>query len=373
MKQFFNIVLPMAGRGSRFREEGYTESKPFINVNGRYMIEHVIQNLGIKFDSNFKFIIICQKADYEKYDFNFINKLIGHDNVEIITLDKTTEGAACTLLTAKDFIDNKFNFFKEPEPVVDPDTVEELFRLYDKLYMQIPIDTDQQSHKYLVEQSSELYQVDKQLESIQPLLDEVASLRGQLLEANRQILELEAKLAGGGQIDFADAEQLALVRTELAAAQNTITALASATTTTAGPTTSPVVDEIIDSLYDKKGSLFYCRRIMEDRKYYRRLTRRGAYRNTLISSRYQQRYYWLFEERNYGNTGTYRGYFIPNSLDEARIITMDFLINELKKGYTAEEIVSAIKSRGSFKNNISIRTKTYKDPEKETGVLYQVK
>ena len=71
----------------------------------------------------------------------------------------------------KDFIDNKFNFFKEPEPIVDPDTVEELFRLYDKLYMQIPIDTDEQSHKYIVEQSSELYQDDKQLESIQPLLD----------------------------------------------------------------------------------------------------------------------------------------------------------------------------------------------------------
>ena len=305
----------------------------------------------------------------------------------------------------KDFIDNKFNFFKEPEPVVDPDTVEELFRLYDKLYMQIPIDTDQQSHKYLVEQSSELYQVDKQLESIQPLLDEVASLRGQLLEANRQILELEAKLAGGGQIDFADAEQLALVRTELAAAQNTITALetantiansatkeaqeqakaaqeaakkaaetsAASATTTTGPTTSPAVDEIIDSLYDKKGNLFHSRRIMEDRKYYRRLTRRGAFRNTPVSSRYQQRYYWLYEERNYGNTGTYRSYLIPNSLDEARIMTMDFLINELKKGYTAEEIVSAIKTRGSFKNNISIRTKTYKDPEKETGILYQVK
>ena len=54
-------------------------------------------------------------------------------------------------------------------------------------------------------------------------------------------------------------------------------------------------------------------------------------------------------------------------------MTMDFLIAELKKGYTAEEIVSAIKQRGSFKNNISIRTKTYKDPEKETGILYQVK
>jgi multidrug efflux pump subunit AcrA (membrane-fusion protein) len=305
----------------------------------------------------------------------------------------------------KDFIDNKFNFFKEPEPIVDPDTVEELFRLYDKLYMQIPIDTDEQSHKYLVEQSSELYQVDKQLESIQPLLDEVASLRGQLLEANRQILELEAKLAGGGQIDFADAEQLALVRTELAAAQNTITALetantiansatkeaqeqakaaqesakkaaetaATASTTTTGTTSNPVVDEIINSLYDKKGNLFHARRIMEDRKYYRRLTRRGAFRNTAISNRYQQRYYWLFEERPYGNSGTYKTYFIPNSLDEARIMTMDFLIEELRKGYTAEEIVSTIAQKGSFKNNISIRTRTFKDPDRETGILYQVK
>ena len=130
MKQFFNIVLPMAGRGSRFREEGYTESKPFINVNGRYMIEHVIQNLGIKFDSNFKFIIICQKADYEKYDFNFINKLIGHDNVEIITLDKTTEGAACTLLTAKDFIDNKAPLLSfNSDQMIDYDANETFSRL----------------------------------------------------------------------------------------------------------------------------------------------------------------------------------------------------------------------------------------------------
>jgi CTP:phosphocholine cytidylyltransferase-like protein len=43
MKQFFNIVLPMAGKGSRFRKNGYKESKPFIDINGRYMI--VILNL----------------------------------------------------------------------------------------------------------------------------------------------------------------------------------------------------------------------------------------------------------------------------------------------------------------------------------------
>ena len=107
MKQFFNIVLPMAGNGSRFKEQGYTDSKPFIDVNGKPMIQRVIENLNIEFDKNFKFIIICQKKDYDKYDFSFFNRIIGHDNIEIIKLTETTEGAACTLLTAEKFIDNR--------------------------------------------------------------------------------------------------------------------------------------------------------------------------------------------------------------------------------------------------------------------------
>ena len=48
MKQKFNIVIPMAGRGSRFTEQGYTDSKPFIDVNGKPMIQRVIENLGIE-------------------------------------------------------------------------------------------------------------------------------------------------------------------------------------------------------------------------------------------------------------------------------------------------------------------------------------
>ena len=58
MKQKFNIVVPMAGRGSRFTKQGYTDSKPFIDVNGKPMIQRVIENLNIEFDSNYKFIII---------------------------------------------------------------------------------------------------------------------------------------------------------------------------------------------------------------------------------------------------------------------------------------------------------------------------
>ena len=64
MKQHFNIVVPMAGRGSRFTEQGYTDSKPFIDVNGKPMIQRVIENLNIEFDSNYEFTLICLQEDF---------------------------------------------------------------------------------------------------------------------------------------------------------------------------------------------------------------------------------------------------------------------------------------------------------------------
>lgn len=124
-----------------------------------------------------------------------------------------------------DIVDRKFNYFKQPEPIVDTDTIEELFRLYDKLFITIPIEGPNRTHQYLVERSSELYSVDSQLDTIQPLLDEVAALREQLLDANRQIMELEIQLAGGQQIDFASAEELAGLRAQLASANASIASL----------------------------------------------------------------------------------------------------------------------------------------------------
>jgi len=106
MKQFFNIVIPMAGRGSRFQQQGYKDSKPFIDVNGKPMIQRVIENLNFEFNSEFKTIVLCQKEDYLKYNFNLFNDIIGHDNIEFVIIDGVTEGAACTLLLAKQFIDS---------------------------------------------------------------------------------------------------------------------------------------------------------------------------------------------------------------------------------------------------------------------------
>ena len=106
MRQNFNIVVPMAGRGSRFTENGYTDSKPFIDVNGKPMIQRVIENLNIEFDSNYEFVIICLQEDFDKYDFRIFDDIIGHTEYKVICLEDVTEGAAQTLLESKSFINN---------------------------------------------------------------------------------------------------------------------------------------------------------------------------------------------------------------------------------------------------------------------------
>jgi NDP-sugar pyrophosphorylase family protein len=130
MKQFFNLVVPMAGKGSRFKEQGYKDSKPFIDVNGKPMIQRVIENLNFEFNPEFKTIILCQKSDYEQYDFSIFREIIGHDNIEIIQIDGITEGAACTLLLAEKFIDNSTPMLSfNTDQMIDYDVVKTFHKL----------------------------------------------------------------------------------------------------------------------------------------------------------------------------------------------------------------------------------------------------
>lgn len=69
--------------------------------------------------------------------------------------------------------------------------VDDLFKLYDDLFYQIPIEGDINSHTYLIKRSSELVNFERTTEDIQPLLDEIASLKDQLLLSNKKIIELE--------------------------------------------------------------------------------------------------------------------------------------------------------------------------------------
>lgn len=96
-----NVLIPMAGAGSRFAQAGYTFPKPLIEVRGKPMIQVVVENLNIQAN----YIFLVQKEHYEKYNLKYLLNLIA-PNCKIVQVDGVTEGAACTTLLAKELIDN---------------------------------------------------------------------------------------------------------------------------------------------------------------------------------------------------------------------------------------------------------------------------
>ena len=96
-----NILIPMAGAGKRFADAGYVFPKPLIEIDNKPMIQWVIESLN--FNANYIFII--QKEHQEKYNIKSVLKIL-QPNCKIIELDHVTEGAACTTLLAKEFINN---------------------------------------------------------------------------------------------------------------------------------------------------------------------------------------------------------------------------------------------------------------------------
>jgi dTDP-glucose pyrophosphorylase len=96
-----NIVVPMAGRGSRFSAAGFTDPKPLIALHGVPMIRLVIANLTPKVPH--RFIFICQREHYHAYG---LDQLLPQWTVDphVVLLDGVTEGASCTVLAARDLI-----------------------------------------------------------------------------------------------------------------------------------------------------------------------------------------------------------------------------------------------------------------------------
>ena len=97
------VLIPMAGAGSRFSVAGYTFPKPLIEVKGKPMIQVVIENLNIEAEH----IFIVQKEHYKKYHLKTLLNMIS-PGCKIVQTEGVTEGAACTTLLAKEFIDNDY-------------------------------------------------------------------------------------------------------------------------------------------------------------------------------------------------------------------------------------------------------------------------
>ena len=96
-----NVLIPMAGNGTRFREVGYTNPKPLIDVAGKPMIEWVIESLNL----DARHIFIVQKKHNREFEIEDYIKGI-NKCYEVIELDEITEGAACTTLMAEKYINS---------------------------------------------------------------------------------------------------------------------------------------------------------------------------------------------------------------------------------------------------------------------------
>lgn len=120
-----NVLIPMAGAGSRFEKAGYTFPKPLIEVKKKPMIQVVIENLNI--DANY--IYVVQKSHREKYNLDTLLNLLT-PGCKIVEVEGITEGAACTALLAKEHIDNDNPlFFANSDQFVEWDSNEFMYKM----------------------------------------------------------------------------------------------------------------------------------------------------------------------------------------------------------------------------------------------------
>lgn len=97
------IVIPMAGRGSRFADQGVNISKPLIPVHGRPMVAWALDSLYALAYSQIIFIVL-QEHETAFGVTNLLSGLVG-TTVQVIIIPSVTEGQLCTVLAAKELID----------------------------------------------------------------------------------------------------------------------------------------------------------------------------------------------------------------------------------------------------------------------------
>ena len=97
----------MAGRGSRFANEGYSIPKPLIEVAGKHMIFWAlksIEHLPVE-----QVIFICLQEHEEKYQVHDLLSNYHAYQTDFVFIEDVTEGQLCTVLEAKELIRGKSN------------------------------------------------------------------------------------------------------------------------------------------------------------------------------------------------------------------------------------------------------------------------
>ena len=95
------LIIPLAGRGSRYANVGYTTPKPLIEINGKPMLFHAFQSVkNVLYE---KVIFIALKEHELAYKVSKLIKEQIVNDFELILLDNVTEGQLCTVLKASKY------------------------------------------------------------------------------------------------------------------------------------------------------------------------------------------------------------------------------------------------------------------------------
>jgi NDP-sugar pyrophosphorylase family protein len=100
-----NIVMPMAGLGSRFRQAGFQVSKPLIDVRGRPMYAWAVESLPLEKSTRLIFILLASQPEFPDLKRDIESRYAKHKPV-VLTVPGPTAGQAITVLRAKEFINN---------------------------------------------------------------------------------------------------------------------------------------------------------------------------------------------------------------------------------------------------------------------------
>lgn len=113
-----NIIIPIGGKGERFKKDGYFQPKHLIEIFGKPMILHVLDNLSITSEDNV-FIITYKQNHLDNFE-NIIHN--AYPNINIIYISKQTQGAAETLFLGIESLICKNMINYKPVMVLDCDT-----------------------------------------------------------------------------------------------------------------------------------------------------------------------------------------------------------------------------------------------------------
>ncbi len=126
-----NIVIPMAGEGSRFVAAGYDKPKPFIDVAGKPMIARVLENLDCP---EARYILIARKIHLER-EPGLVQMIENQYKAIFVPIEKLTEGTACTILHARKYINNETPLLiANSDQIVDIDIIDYINDCFDKKF-----------------------------------------------------------------------------------------------------------------------------------------------------------------------------------------------------------------------------------------------